>query len=100
MLLIPRPNFCSGPAQPTPKIATANKDSVATPTNGFYSGTNGTITWASFTIKVTKVPTFTHFNDGYFCQFISTSPAVPVHSAADILAADAHISGHPAAQRS
>jgi hypothetical protein len=52
-------------------LDTTNKDSVATPTNGFYTGTNGTIVWASFTLNVSKAPSPTA--DGYFCSFISTN---------------------------
>src|SRR5579883_234291 len=54
-------------------IASTNKDSIATPVNGFYSGTNGSIVWASFTINVSKVPSYNNYNGGYFCQFISTN---------------------------
>jgi len=50
-----------------------NKDSVATPVNGFYTATNGSIVWASFTINVSQAPAFNNYNGGYFCQFISTN---------------------------
>ncbi len=52
-------------------LSTSNKDSVATPTNGFYNVTNGTITFASFTFNASKLPTTT--NGGYFCVFQDTN---------------------------
>jgi len=54
-------------------MTSTNKDSVATPTNGFYSPANGSIVYASFTLIVTKLPTFNDYNGGYFCQFIGTN---------------------------
>src|ERR1700728_4504705 len=52
-------------------LKSTNFDSVATPTNGFYTPTNGTIVYASFTINVNLLPLSTA--DGYFCTFISTN---------------------------
>jgi hypothetical protein len=52
-------------------LVSTNKDSVATPTNGFYAATNGSIVWASFSLNVNQVPSATA--DGYFCTFISTN---------------------------
>jgi len=54
-------------------IASTNKDSIATPTNGFYNPLNGTIVYASFSIKVSKVPAYNNYNGGYFAQFLSTN---------------------------
>ena len=48
-----------------------NHDSVGTPTNGFYTSTNGTETFASFTLNVSQLPTST--NGGYFCVFMDTN---------------------------
>jgi hypothetical protein len=50
-----------------------NKDSIATPTNGFYALTNGSIVWASFTLNVSQLPTFNNYSGSYFCQFVSTN---------------------------
>ena len=52
-------------------LTSTNKDSVATPTNGFYTPTNGSIVWASFSINVNTAPSATA--DGYFCTLISTN---------------------------
>ncbi len=52
-------------------FSTTNNDSVATPTNGFYNATNGSIVWASFSLNVSKAPSTT--SDGYFCSFVSTN---------------------------
>src|SRR5271170_5784605 len=46
-------------------IASTNKDSIATPVNGFYNATNGSIVWASFNINVSQVPTYNNFSGGY-----------------------------------
>ena len=46
-------------------LVSTNHDDVAAPTNGFPTG-HGTITWASFTINVSSLPTA---NGNYFCQF-------------------------------
>ena len=54
-------------------IVSTNKDSIATPVNGFYAATNGTVVWASFILNVTQLPTYNAYNGGYFCQFISTN---------------------------
>ena len=54
-------------------MTSTNKDSVATPTNGFYAAANGPIVWASFTIKVNQAPAFNDYNGGFFCQFIGTN---------------------------
>lgn len=72
--------FCYSPASPyldalvTNNVLilnTANHDSVATPTNGFYTAANGTVTWATFTLNVNQIPSST--NGGYFCQFQATN---------------------------
>ena len=57
-------------------MTSTNKDSIATPTNGFYNATNGSIVWASFTLNVNKLPTFTADTGSYFCTFISTNSNV------------------------
>ena len=54
-------------------LTTTGKDSVATPTNGFYAATNGSIVYASFTLNVSEAPSFNNYNGSYFCQFISTN---------------------------
>ena len=54
-------------------MTTTNKDTIATPTNGYYSADNGTIVYASFTINVSKLPGFDNYNGGYFAQFVSTN---------------------------
>ncbi len=54
-------------------LASTNADSVAAPVGGFYSANNGSIVWASFTLKVNQVPAYNNYNGGYFCQFISTN---------------------------
>lgn len=54
-------------------LTTTGKDTIATPTNGFYTATNGTIVWASFNLTVNEVPNFSEYNGSYFCQFISTN---------------------------
>ena len=54
-------------------IASTNKDSIATPVKGFYNPANGSIVYASFTLRVSEVPSFNDYNGGYFCQFISTN---------------------------
>jgi hypothetical protein len=54
-------------------IASTNKDSIATPVKGFYNPANGSIVYASFTLKVSEAPSFNDYNGGYFCQFISTN---------------------------
>ncbi len=54
-------------------LSATNKDYIATPKNGFYTSTNGTIAWASFALNVNTVPSFNNYNGGYFCQFISTN---------------------------
>lgn len=46
-------------------LVSTNHDYVAAPTNGFPSNP-GTMTWASFTINVSALPTT---NGNYFCQF-------------------------------
>ena len=48
-------------------LNTTNKDSVATPTNGFYAATNGTLTVASFTINVSQLPQ--NYYGTYFYEF-------------------------------
>lgn len=45
-------------------LNTTNHDEVATPTNGWIN--NGDMTFASFTINVSKLPSV---GGGYFCQF-------------------------------
>jgi hypothetical protein len=52
-------------------LKSSGYDSVATPTNGFYTATNGTIVYAAFTLNVNTLPSSTA--DGYFCSFISTN---------------------------
>lgn len=47
-------------------LVSTNHDDVATPTNGFSVVNPGTITWASFTINVSQLPSA---NGNYFCQF-------------------------------
>src|SRR5580658_9829017 len=54
-------------------MTATNKDSIATPTNGFYTATNGSIVWASFTLNVNQLPTFAADTGSFFCQFISTN---------------------------
>ena len=54
-------------------ISSTNWDSIATPTNGFYADTNGSIVYASFSIKVSQLPGYNNYNGGYFCQFVSSN---------------------------
>src|SRR5262249_31904632 len=54
-------------------LTTTNQDSIATPVNGFYTVTNGSIVYSSFTINVNQAPSFNNYNGSYFCQFISTN---------------------------
>jgi hypothetical protein len=46
-------------------LNTTNHDEVAAPTNGFSVSNPGTITYASFAINVSQLPS----SAGYFCQF-------------------------------
>ena len=64
-------------------MSVSNQDSVATPTNGFYASTNGTIVFASFTINVSKLPSTA--NGGYFFEFQDTSNNTACHIFIDTL---------------
>jgi hypothetical protein len=55
--------------------STSANDSVATPTNGFVNPSQ--VTYASFTINVSKLPGTQ--NGGYFCQFQDTNNASDCH---------------------
>jgi hypothetical protein len=52
-------------------LNSTNKDSVATPTNSFFASTNGSITFCSFTLNVSQLPSSP--NGGYFFQFQDTN---------------------------
>jgi hypothetical protein len=52
-------------------LNTTNKDSVATPTNGWVNSTE--FNYASFSINVSQLPSST--NGGYFCQLQDTNDA-------------------------
>ena len=54
-------------------MTSTNTDSIAAPVIGFYAATNGTMVYASFTLNVSKLPTFNDYSGAYFCQFISTN---------------------------
>jgi len=64
-------------------MSVSNQDSVATPTNGFYTSTNGSIVYASFTLNVSQLPSTA--NGGYFFEFQDTSNNTACHIFIDTL---------------